>query len=196
MSKSKKQFQEAIRLIDEQNSQDPNQEIWQGKTYPKELLYSMRMTDCLESFAPDGSEALRIAARAQHICRWKISRDEFPMDRKGYLQWRNQLKLMHAGITREILSAVDYAPQFIEEVCSLIEKKNLKQNQSTQILEDVICLVFLQFYLPDFSQKKDEEKITEILRKTWRKMSEQGQTEALRLKLPEKTLHLIQLAIA
>jgi hypothetical protein len=196
MNKAKNQYQEAIRLIEEQNSQDPNQESWQGKSYPKEFFYSMRMSESLEKFAPDASEVLRLAARAQHICRWKKSRDKFPMDRKGYLQWRNELKQMHAEITQEILNSVEYSTAFIDQVCSLIEKKNLKQNPNAQTLEDVVCLVFLQYYLADFSQKKDEEKIIEILRKTWRKMSERGHSEALKLKLPAKTQNLIRKAIA
>ncbi|MBK8503249.1 MAG: DUF4202 domain-containing protein [Saprospiraceae bacterium] len=195
MNKTTKQYEEAIKLIDEQNSQDPNQEQWQEENFPKELLYSIRMSECLEKFAPDASEVLKLAARAQHICRWKKKREEFPMDRKGYLHWRNQLKIMHAEVTQGILKSVDYPSDVIDQVCNLIEKKNLKQNQDTQILEDVVCLVFLQFYLADFSKKKDEEKIIDILRKTWRKMSQRGQSEALSMDLPEKTIYLIQQAV-
>ena len=39
----------AFRLFDEANANDPNVEVWQGKEYPKELLYAMRMTEKLKT---------------------------------------------------------------------------------------------------------------------------------------------------
>ena len=77
----------------------------------------------------DALEALQIAARAQHICRWKISRDEYPMDRVGYLKWRETLKKMHADITTDILKEVEYEDDFIKEVSILINKKLIKKNE-------------------------------------------------------------------
>ena len=188
-------YVQAIKKIDQYNQQDPNIEAWQGREYPKELLYAQRISACLDQFAPDASEALKIAARAHHIGRWKIARDKYPMDRKGYLQWRNELKAMHANITGEILHDVKYDHQFIETVSDLIQKKNLKKNAEAQTMEDVICLVFIQYYLADFSGKKDKPKILEILRKTWRKMSTEGQQAALKLTLPPNVTHLIKEAL-
>ena len=152
----------AIIRIDDFNKQDPNLEKWEDKEYPKELLYSMRMTKCLRQFAPDASDSLKIAVRAQHIGRWKIPRTKYEADRKGYLLWRNDLKEMHAHIASEILEDVGYDQLTIQNVTNLIQKKELKKNQETQTLEDVICLVFLQYYLADFADTKDEEKIIEI----------------------------------
>ena len=181
--------------IDDKNRQDPNQEMCAGIMYPKELLYSIRMSECLHDFEPLASEALQLAARAQHICRWEIPRSEFPMDRQGYLRWRNKLKSLHAELAREIMQQAGYEEDLISEVSDLIQKKNLKQSSDTQTLEDVICHVFLKYYLPEFSQKKSEEKIVEILRKTWRKMSLKGQEEALKLDLPEETIRLVKEAV-
>ncbi|MEM1137234.1 MAG: DUF4202 domain-containing protein, partial [Bacteroidota bacterium] len=119
-------FDQAIQLVDKKNSQDPNKELYQGKEFPKELLYAQRMTQKLLEFKPEASEALQIAARSQHICRWEIPRDAYPMDRIGYLKWREELKKMHAEITSDILREVGYKDEFIDRVAFLIRKKQLK----------------------------------------------------------------------
>ncbi|NQV25970.1 MAG: DUF4202 family protein, partial [Rhodopirellula sp.] len=48
-----------------------------GKARPAELVYSERMTAALERFAPDAPEALRLAARAQHLQRWQLPRRDY-----------------------------------------------------------------------------------------------------------------------
>ena len=189
-------FQNAIALIDQVNAQDPNQETFLGESFPKELLYSQRMTDRLQLFSPSAPEYLRIASRAQHIGRWQIDRSQFPMDRVGYLRWREELKKMHADLTSEILNQVGYDSDFIEKVSHLIRKKQLKTDPETQILEDVICLVFLEFYLEDFAAKHPKEKVIDILRKTWAKMSEAGKSAAFKLNLSSQSQELIQEAVS
>ena len=77
----------------------------------------------------------------------------------------------------------------------MLEKKQLKKNLETQTLEDVICLVFLEFYFEPFSHKYPEEKLMDILQKTWRKMSEKGQQAALKLPLSKESLELIEKAL-
>lgn len=181
----------AFQLFDQANSEDPNQEEYLGKTYPKELLYAMRMTEKLNNFDPHASEALQLTARCQHIRRWEIPRDSYPMDRVGYLKWRQELKKFHAQIASEILEEVGYETDIIDKVSFLLEKKQLKKNEETQTLEDVICLVFLEFYLEPFSKKHPEGKNIEILQKTWRKMSEKGREAALDLPLSKKTHALV-----
>ncbi|MFD0988944.1 DUF4202 domain-containing protein [Mariniflexile jejuense] len=189
-------FETAIALIDRKNSEDPNVYHACGLDFPKELLYSQRMSQKLLQFKPDASRALQIAARAQHICRWKIARDEYAMDRVGYLKWRETLKKMHADITAEILKEVGYEDEFIERVSFLINKKLIKKNEETQTLEDVICLVFLDYYFEEFTEKHDDAKLIDILQKTWVKMSEEGHVEALKIKYSEKSLTLIKQAIS
>jgi hypothetical protein len=120
-------FETALALIDKKNEADKNTYQVFGIDYPKELLYSQRMTRKLLQFNPNASKALQIAARAQHICRWKIPRDEYPMDRVGYLKWRETLKKMHAELTSEILTQVGYDQQFIDRVSFLINKKLIKK---------------------------------------------------------------------
>ncbi|MBU2951521.1 DUF4202 domain-containing protein [Tamlana agarivorans] len=189
-------FETAIALIDKKNAEDTNTYQVAGMEYPKELLYSQRMTRKLLQFCPDASKALQIAARAQHICRWKIARDEYPMDRVGYLKWRETLKKMHAEITAEILEQVGFDRQFIDRVSLLVNKKLIKKNEETQILEDTICLVFLDYYFDEFAAKHDDEKIIDILKKTWVKMSENGHKAALQLPYSEKSLALVKKAIS
>ncbi len=188
-------FQNAIQRIDAANAKDPNTEMAAETLIAKELLYSNRMLARLMDFAPDASEAVQIAAKAQHICRWKIARNSYPMDRVGYLKWRESLKKFHASKTTLILEEVGYDTPFIDRVCFLIEKKLLKKDPETQLLEDVICLVFLEYYLEDFAQKHDTEKLKNIIVKTWNKMSEKGQQTALTLSFSPSNLQLIKEAL-
>ena len=189
-------FEIAIALIDKKNAEDINSIRLHDALFSKELLYSKRMSQKLLQFKGDASEELQIAARAQHICRWKITRNEFPMDRVGYLKWRETLKRMHAEITSEILKEVGYPNDFIKRVSFLINKKMIKKDEESQMIEDVICLVFLDYYFEAFSEKHEEEKIISILQKTWKKMSSEGHKFALNLNFSEKSLTLIKKAIA
>lgn len=188
-------FEIAIALIDNKNAEDTNTYSSNGLTFSKELLYAKRMSQKLLQFKADASEELQIAARAQHICRWKIARDEFPMDRVGYLKWRETLKRMHAEITKEILTEVGYHKEFIDRVSFLINKKMIKKDDESQTMEDVICLVFLEYYFEEFASKHEDKKIISILQKTWGKMSKQGHNFALNLNYSDKSLALIKQAL-
>lgn len=190
-----KPFQAACELIDAENAQDPNSEIFQSITFPKELLYSNRMYERLMNFHPNASEAIQIASKAQHICRWEIPRESYPMDRLGYLKWREDLKKFHAKTTASILQKSGYDSEFIARVSFLIEKKLLKKDEETQLLEDVICLVFLEHYFDPFVQKHDSEKMKNIILKTWNKMSEKGHQEALKINYSASNLQLIKEAL-
>ena len=189
-------FETAIALIDKANSEDINTYEVSGINYPKELLYSQRMTRKLLQFEPNASKALQIAAHAQHICRWKIARDEYPIDRLGYLKWRETLKRMHGDLTTDILKQVGYDDQFTDRVKAIILKKLIKKNEESQSLEDTICLVFLDYYFEEFATKHNEEKIIDILKKTWIKMSDKGHEAALKLPFSEKSLALVKEAIS
>lgn len=183
MNEQPTRFKDALRLIDEANSQDPNIENFEGENYPKELLYSMRMTKWLETLEPHASEALRLAVRSQHIRRWEIPRSDYPLGRKGYHQWRTRLYDYHGEKVAQILEKVGYEEETIAQVRKMLKKQGLKSNLETQALEDVACLVFLESYFWDFSRLHDEEKIIGILRKSWAKMSARGQEAARELSL-------------
>ncbi|MFD2529701.1 MULTISPECIES: DUF4202 domain-containing protein [Polaribacter] len=189
-------FETAIALIDKKNAEDPNIYTVSGLDYPKELLYSQRMSRKLLQFDSNASKALQIAARAQHICRWIIPRNEFPMDRIGYLKWRETLKKMHAKTTVDILQKVGFDEQFINRVEKIILKKMIKKNDESQTIEDVICLVFLDYYFDEFAVKHSDEKVIDILQKTWVKMSDKGREAALQLSFSDKGLNLVKKAIS
>ena len=176
----------ALQRIDAVNAQDP---------HGKELLYSQRMSEWLARIDPAASEALRLAVRTQHIRRWTIPRSDYPMDRIGYLTWRTTLYRFHAQEVGRILSEVGYDPQTIERVASLVRKEEIKRDPEAQTLEDVICLVFLENYFADFAAGHDEDKVINILRRTWRKMSERGRRLALTLEIPLAAKRLVERAV-
>lgn len=175
-------FAAAIAQFDAANAQDPNRETIDGGPRPKELVYADRMSAMLARFVPDASEALELAARCQHIERWKISRSEYPMTRAGYQQWRARLRDFHADRAGGILRGAGYDDATISRVRSLIRKERLKSDPEAQALEDVVALVFLESYLDEFvTMHADygEEKLVDILQKTARKMSARGRACAL-----------------
>jgi hypothetical protein len=194
-------FAKAIELIDAANSEDPNQESDGQKQWPKELLYSHRMSEMLERYAPDADEAIKLAVRAQHIQRWKSPRSDYPEGRIGYLKWRSDLYKFHADTAGKLLQQAGYDEEFIQRVKQAVAKRSLKRNPDTQLVEDVIDLVFIEHYMETFAGKHpeySEEKWLDIIRKTWNKMSERGQQFALsgKIKLPEPLVPLIQKALA
>jgi hypothetical protein len=196
MTESPTRFATAIQLFDEANGEDPNRETHQGEQHPKELLYAHRMTERLSRFAPGASEAVRLAVRAQHIRRWEIPRASYPMDRDGYRKWRTELGRFHARTAATLLREAGYGEETILRVESLLRKERLKTNPDCQLLEDVICLVFLEHYLPAFVSTQDEAKLIGIIQKTWRKMSAQGQQAATELSLSEGAERAVGKALA
>ncbi len=196
MIEDQERFRAAIERIDAANSEDPNREVWEGQEHPKELLYAQRMSESLEQLAPDAPEVVRLAVRSQHIERWRIPRSEYPKDRQGYRRWRTDLGRFHAEKAAAILREVGYRPETVGRVQSLLQKKQLKVDPDCQLLEDVICLVFLGYYFADFAKEHDEAKLINILRRTWKKMSSRGQQAALELKLSGPLRTLVEKAIA
>jgi len=186
-----------LRLIDTANDKDPNIETDEhGNSIGKEKLYSRRMHEILNEHFPDASEHLQIASYAQHIERWVIPRSDFPEGRAGYLNWRKQLGIHHAERTAELMTEAGYGDGDIERVKSLVRKRGIKSDLEAQTLEDIICLVFLKYYFAPFAAKHSEEKIINIVRKTWGKMSDDGHSKALSLELNEKCGQLVNQALS
>ncbi len=179
-------FEAALRRFDDENSRDPNRE----DSEPRELLYARRLTDWVQRLRPDASEALRLAARCQHICRWEIPRGSYPATRAGYLKWRADLKQFHARKAGEILNATGYDDETVRRVQDLNLKKNFPADAECRVLEDALCLVFLQFQFAALAARSDDDKMINALRKSWEKMTEAARVEALKIEfgLREKTL--------
>jgi len=186
---------DALRRFDEANAEDPNSETVNGKPVPKELVYGQRMSARLASYAPDAPETVRLAARAQHIRRWEVPRDGYPEGRAGYLKWRTDLHKRHGDIAGAIMEEVGYDHDTIERVKTLLRKRGLKTDPDVQLVEDVICLVFLEHYFHDFAQKHEQEKLIPIVQKTWKKMTEKAHQAALRLDYAPQDLAVIQKAL-
>lgn len=192
----KQRFERAIALFDAANAADPNKEMVEGKEMPKELIYAQRMSEMLDRFAPDASEVVKLAVRAQHIERWKVPRGNYPMDRTGYLQWRTGLYKYHAETAGRLMKEAGYDDDTIARVQSAVGKKGIKVNPETQLLEDVVDLVFIEHYMLAFAGQHpeyDEEKWIGIIRKTWQKMSKEAHDFALagKIRLPEPLVPLI-----
>lgn len=196
-----KAYDMAVSLIDDANREDPNIEIIDGEEWPKELIYSHRMSDMLDRYRPEADEIARLAIRGQHIQRWKSPRDAYSMDRKGYHLWRTDLYKFHAEMVASLMARAGYDEESLERVKKAVSKKSLKKNADTQLVEDVAGLVFIEHYMEEFADKHpeySEEKWIDIIRKTWRKMSAGAHEFALsgNLKLPETLVPLIQKAVA
>ena len=188
-------FHEALRRFDAENARDPNQELHDGVPHPKELLYAQRLTDWVLRLCPDAPEELRLAARCQHLCRWESPRSSQPMTRAGYLLWRANLKKFHAQKSGEILAATGYPADVIQKVQDLNLKKNFPQDPNSRILEDALCLVFLEFQFAALAAKTDEAKTINALQKSWQKMTEAGRAEALKLDYGPREKPLLQRAL-
>jgi hypothetical protein len=182
----------AIARFDEVNADDPRRDDDQ----PAELAYGRRMTAWLERLAPDAPDELRLAVRAQHIARWRLPRDRFPDGRAGYKRWRSECARMHADIAAGILADVGYDALVIDRVRALLSKKRLADDPEVQTLEDVACLVFLEHTFADFARKHDRDKLVDIVRKTWGKMSERGRAAAAALALPPDLAAIVADAVS
>ena len=201
MSQQQSIYEKARVLIDTANGADPNQVTADGKEWPKELLYSQRMSDMLERYNPDADDAMKLAIRAQHIERWKSPRNAYPMDRIGYLTWRKDLYKIQANTAADLLQQAGYDDDVTERVRNAVAKKNIKGNPDTQLLEDVTDLVFMEHYMLEFVGKHPDysvEKWIDIIRKTWNKMSANAHDFTLSgaVKLPESLVPLVMKAVA
>lgn len=185
-----------LAAFDAANLEDPNLELVDGRSVAKEWIYAQRMSAQLHKFCEAPSEVLQLATRSQHICRWKIPRSDYPMDRSGYKKWRLDLAQLHGDIAGDIMATQGYDENMIARVKDLLLKRSLKRDDEVQALEDVVCLVFIEFYLEDFASKHDEEKLIDIIRKTWNKMSTKGHEAALQLPLSSAMLALVTKALS
>lgn len=188
-------FQSALAAFDDANARDPNREIAEGRAHPRELLYARRLTEWVLRLRPQASEALQLAARCQHLCRWEIPRSDYPADRAGYLRWRRDLQQFHARRSGEMLAAVGYDDHTIARVRSLNLKQDLARDPECQTLEDALCLVFLEHQLADLARRTEDATLVNALRKAWAKMSDAGHMAARTLNLGPRERGLLEQAL-
>ncbi|MBH0061907.1 MULTISPECIES: DUF4202 domain-containing protein [Pseudoalteromonas] len=193
-------FNKVITLIDEANNQDPNTEQHNGESFPKEYLYSQRMSEMLTRFKPDADALMQIAVRAQHIQRWKSPRSDFEMNKQGYHQWRSALYIFHASLAVELMKQAGFNDTDQNRVYNAVAKKDIKRNPDSQLVEDVASLVFIEHYMLGFASAKpdyNEEKWIGIIRRTWQKMSDEAHEFVLtgNITLPTPLVGLIHKAL-
>lgn len=193
---SETRFQRAIELIDAAHGEDPNKVTTNGTERPYELHYAEKMSSYLQKRAPDASEELKLAIRAQHFRRWEVPRASYPMTRVGYHAWRTFLKKRQAEQASRICLDCGYKEEEASRIAAMIRKEDLKNDEETQVLEDVACLVFLDDQFEEFEKEHDEDKIVRILQKTWGKMSERGHELALQISMSDRAKGLVEKALA
>ena len=186
-------LERTIAAIDAVHAEDPEKDA-AGEA--KELAYARRMSAWLEKLVPDASEPLRLAVRCQHLRRWSIERRAYPNDKVGYLRWRKDSAIAHAALAGELLRHAGYDAEMVQRVQSLVKKERIKHDPEAQALEDATCLAFLELESADFAAKHPDEKVVDILRKTWPKMSPRGQDAALALQLPAPVRALMEKALS
>ncbi|HEX2038414.1 MAG TPA: DUF4202 domain-containing protein [Acidimicrobiales bacterium] len=189
-------FERAVAAIDAANADDPNRIVIRGVEQPKELGHAALATAWLERLRPDADESLRLAVRAHHLKRWAIPRQSYPDGRAGYLRWRTALKQLHAAEVGRILADVGYDDATIERVQDIVRKRGLGTDPDVQVLEDVVCLVFLETQLHDLAAKLAPDHIVEVVRKTLPKMSEAAKELALGLDLDPADRAVLERAVA
>ena len=176
-------LQRVLELIDRLNRDDPNTDLVDGVARPRELVYAERLSAWIQRLDPHASEALQIAARGQHVQRWTIPRSRYPMNRQGYLRWRETLKTFHATTVGALMREAGYASDEITRVQTIMSKRQLAHDPDTQTLEDALCLVFLETQFADLKRKTPDDTMRDIVRKTWAKMSERGRAVAMQIPL-------------
>ena len=190
-----------LEAIDRANQADPNTEQVDGQKLPREYAYSLHMTRWLFALEPEPSERMQIACRAQHLERWTMPRSDYGEGRKNYYQWRLACGRMHGRRAAEIMAESGYPQEECERVETIITKRKLREDEDTQLLEDVACMVFLERYFAGFFEDNpdfDKEKWLRIVRRTWDKMSPRAHEAALKLAegMPAHLLELLQEALA
>lgn len=194
----RKRFEAALARFDVAHREDPRSIEVDGAEIPWSVHYHRRLQDWVLELDPEASEALRLAAACQHIRRWEVPRSGYDEGRRGYKRWRSDLARRHAAIARETLEDVGYDEETVERVEKLLRKLGLGRDPEVQRFEDAICMVFFENEYVDLAAEHDDEKMIDILQKTWAKMSPAGHevARALAAGLPERERRLVETATA
>jgi hypothetical protein len=192
---SDERLRRAIAAIDAANSGDPHTIMVRGRRRPKEQAHAALVSEWIEALAPDASAELKLAGRAHHLRRWEIPRADHPEGREGYLRWRRALHDHHADAAGKILADCGYDAAVIRRVSDLIHKRGLARGEpDAQVLEDALCLVFLETQYREIAERLSPEKLLDVTAKTLRKMSERAKVLALELPLDPRDVATIRLA--
>ncbi|MFW5829106.1 MAG: DUF4202 domain-containing protein [Planctomycetota bacterium] len=177
---------QARSTIDAANAADP-----QGDA----LAYADAIEHWLGRLVPEPSPALHIAARGQHLERWAIPREDYPMDRPGYHRWRMAVHARQGERAVALLQGI-VGPELAERVSDLVSKR-ADDDPEGQALEDAACLVFLDRELEDFDAVHpgySDQQYLRIFRRTVKKMSPAALALATEITLPPRFAALLRVA--
>lgn len=186
---------QAHRAMNARNADDPNVFETPDGPKPKELWMAERLEYWVRKVDPEASTALLLASRCQHLARWTVPRSDYDQGRIGYLKWRKDLARMHADAATRILRDVGFDEAIVQATREINLKQNLKTNPDSQSMEDALCLCFLEQEFTAFAEKYDDDKVIDIVEKTWRKMSARGHELALQLPLAGRAKRLVARAL-
>ncbi len=186
----------ALEAFRAANACDPHLVDGPGGPRPKELVDAERLATWVAKLEPEASLALTLASHCQHLRRWELPRSEYEAGRLGYLKWRKALSRFHADQAGEILRGIGYSEDVLLAVRRINLKQDMQQNADVQTMEDALCLTFLEHELAEFALLHPDEKVVDIIAKTWRKMSDRAHQVALGLPFSEHALRLVQAALA
>ncbi|UOE52530.1 DUF4202 domain-containing protein [Mucilaginibacter sp. SMC90] len=190
-------LQHAFNLFDEYNQKDPRWIIWKNEVYPQEYAYALMLNEWILSLQPASGEELLLASRCQHIGRWEIPRNSYPDGREAYLKWRKDLALHHAHIAGSLMQQAGYDRRKIDRVGEIILKKRIKQDDEVQIMENALCLIFLEHQYEELRQKylDEPEKMINILYRSLLKMNKHGHAVAKLITYSNAGLDLVMKAL-
>jgi hypothetical protein len=184
----------AFSAIDAANRDDPNRIVVRGVERPKELAHAELVTEWVSRLRPDSGELLLVAARGHHLQRWQLPRSSYPEGRAGYLRWRRDLSEQQASRLAAIVEGCGYTAEETVRIQQLVRKRGLGSDPEVQVLEDAICLTFLETQLAELAARTDDNKMIDILAKTMKKMSPQALALASGLDLDEHGRELLAAA--
>jgi len=164
----------AFAAIDAANAADPNVIEWRDERWPRAQLQGLLATEWVEVLDPRASDEVLLAARAHHVHRWAIARATYPDGRVGYLRWRRALKEVHAEVVAELLPAAGISIETVARVQALVRKEGLGHDPETQLVEDAICLTFLETQFEELAARLDHDRLVTAVKKTVEKMSDQA----------------------
>ena len=94
------------------------------------------------------------------------------------------------------LREVGYPEETVAKVRTLNLKKNFPQDPDSRVLEDALCLVFLEFQFADLAAKTTDQKMINALQKSWKKMTPTARALAMTLNLGSQEKSLLERALA
>lgn len=185
----------AVAAIDAANAADPVSVRFRGETRPKELVHAERMTHWVQVLDPDADVAQLLAARAHHLRRWSVARNDYPDGRAGYLKWRLVQRKRQVTELSELLGEIGFDPATTERTLAIVAKKGLGTDPAVQTHEDALCLVFLELQLDELAARLDHDRMIDVLRKSIAKMSPHGVETAAEVELSEQGQKLLHEAV-